>query len=102
MRRFVAYFVLLSFIVPQSLMVMLELCKAGQAAFIQWDNRMPGAVAKSIGVNDELGRVQFLFSDKTGTLTVNEMRFRRASAGGKFYETEETLRAAADKEGSKG
>ena len=34
---------------------------------------MPGAVAKSINVNDELGRVQFLFSDKTGTLTVNEV-----------------------------
>lgn len=47
--------------------------RIGQAAFMQWDSGMPGAVAKSIGVNDELGRVQFLFSDKTGTLTANEV-----------------------------
>ena len=47
--------------------------------------RGTGAVVQQSGLNDELGRVQFIFSDKTGTLTANQMVFRRMSIKGKVY-----------------
>lgn len=40
---------------------------------IQKDNDIPGTVVRSTTIPEELGRLTFLLSDKTGTLTKNEM-----------------------------
>lgn len=44
-----------------------------------------GAVVQQSGLNEELGQVRYIFSDKTGTLTCNEMMFKCMSIGGKQY-----------------
>ncbi len=77
---FFTYFILYSGMVPLPLYVSLELVKVLQALFIDWDVDMwyegQPCRAKS-ALSDELGRVQHIFSDKTGTLTCNEMVLRR-------------------------
>src|SRR5690242_5767389 len=81
--NFFAYFVLLSFLIPQSLMVTLEVVKVAQAKLMDWDLDMmldvndpdSGMSAKTSNLNDELALVKYVFSDKTGTLTENKMEY---------------------------
>ena len=62
--------------------------------FISWDvkiydvvNFTPAKVQTST-LNEELGQVKFIFSDKTGTLTKNYMEFRKMSVGKYIYTQE--------------
>ena len=43
------------------------------------------AKANTSDINEDLGQIQYLFSDKTGTLTENEMEFKQFSIDGKIY-----------------
>ena len=43
------------------------------------------ALCRSSGLNEELGQVEYIFSDKTGTLTQNLMEFRKCTVGGTSY-----------------
>lgn len=64
---------------PISLFVTLEVLKLWEAVFVSWDylmysvTRDKSALVSSSSLMEELGQINYLFSDKTGTLTRNEM-----------------------------
>lgn len=69
--------------------------KLGQIYFIQSDvdfynEKMDSTVqCRALNITEDLGQIQYLFSDKTGTLTENKMVFRRCSVAGFDYCHEE-------------
>ncbi|CAM0957021.1 unnamed protein product [Alopecurus aequalis] len=85
---------LYSTIIPISLYVSIEMIKFIQCAqFINNDLNMyhaesnTPALARTSNLNEELGQVEYIFSDKTGTLTRNLMEFFKCSIGGEIYGT---------------
>ncbi|XP_073518556.1 phospholipid-transporting ATPase IB isoform X2 [Phyllobates terribilis] len=85
------FIILYNNLIPISLLVTLEVVKFTQALFINWDRDMyyaetdTPAMARTSNLNEELGQVKYLFSDKTGTLTCNVMHFKKCSIGGITY-----------------
>lgn len=53
------------------------MAKAYYAAQIQRDKSIQGTVARTTTISEDLGRISYLLTDKTGTLTQNEMIFKR-------------------------
>jgi hypothetical protein len=94
--------ILYGYFIPIALYVSLEIVRVIQAQFIAADIHMydpitnKAAKVKSAGLNEELGQVDTIFSDKTGTLTCNQMDFFRVSIAGVAYGigTTEVERAA--------
>uniref|UniRef100_A0A7N8WSB3 Phospholipid-transporting ATPase n=1 Tax=Mastacembelus armatus TaxID=205130 RepID=A0A7N8WSB3_9TELE len=96
---FWSYVIILNTVVPISLYISVEILRLGHSYFINWDWNMyhsqtnTAAVARTTTLNEELGQVEFIFSDKTGTLTQNIMVFSKCSINGHTYGVEliETL-----------
>ncbi|XP_017324395.1 phospholipid-transporting ATPase ID isoform X1 [Ictalurus punctatus] len=88
---FWSYVIILNTVVPISLYVSVEVIRLGHSYFINWDRRMfcsrsnTAAEARSTTLNEELGQVEYVFSDKTGTLTQNIMTFNKCSINGNTY-----------------
>uniref|UniRef100_A0A673IP05 Phospholipid-transporting ATPase n=1 Tax=Sinocyclocheilus rhinocerous TaxID=307959 RepID=A0A673IP05_9TELE len=88
---FWSYVIILNTVVPISLYVSVEVLRLGHSYFINWDRRIyyslkdTPAEARTTTLNEELGQVEFIFSDKTGTLTQNIMVFNKCSINGKTY-----------------
>ncbi|XP_046889573.1 probable phospholipid-transporting ATPase IM isoform X2 [Hypomesus transpacificus] len=88
---FWSYVIILNTVVPISLYVSVEVLRLGHSYFINWDRKMyypqndTPAEARTTTLNEELGQVEFIFSDKTGTLTQNIMVFNKCSINGKTY-----------------
>ncbi|RLN96103.1 hypothetical protein BBJ28_00024677, partial [Nothophytophthora sp. Chile5] len=87
---FLSFVVLMNTLIPISLVVTVEIVKTIHAKFITWDDQMrnsdgAGALANTTSLTDELGQVKYIFTDKTGTLTQNQMAFRKCSVGGSVY-----------------
>ena len=89
--KWLTFWILFSYLVPISLFVSLEIVKYLQGYFIQYDERMRDpatgelALARNTNLNEDLGLVSYIFSDKTGTLTSNEMRLRLLVLGGETF-----------------
>ena len=85
---FVRYLILFSSIIPISMKVNLDVAKLVYSFFISSDNQIPGAEVRNSSIPEELGQIQFLLSDKTGTLTKNEMTFKILSLGNQTYSSD--------------
>ncbi len=83
--KIMRFLVLFSTIVPISLRVNLDMGKTVYSWFIQRDLGMPGAVVRTSTIPEELGRIEYLLSDKTGTLTQNEMEMKKIHVGTVSY-----------------
>ncbi|CAB4406884.1 unnamed protein product [Rhizophagus irregularis] len=101
---FFAYIILYNTMIPISLYVTLEIIKLAQVYFINHDLDMyheetdTPAEARTSTINEELGQVNYLFSDKTGTLTDNIMLFRKLSVGGRSFLHDLSVRKFQDDE----
>ncbi|XP_017319684.1 probable phospholipid-transporting ATPase VD isoform X2 [Ictalurus punctatus] len=91
--------IVLQVLIPISLYVSIEVVKLGQIYFIQndldlYDARLDtGIQCRALNITEDLGQIQYLFSDKTGTLTENRMLFRRCTVAGKEYPHNEHAQA---------
>ncbi|CAL9100745.1 unnamed protein product [Musa textilis] len=99
---------LYSYFIPISLYVSIEIVKVLQTIFINQDIQMyheesdKPAHARTSNLNEELGQVDTILSDKTGTLTCNSMEFIKCSIAGTAYGHgfTEVERAMARRKGS--
>eukprot|EP00210_Caulerpa_lentillifera_P006951 g6646.t1 len=91
--NFITFWILTSYMVPISLFVTMEIVKFWQAfvfvnndqSMTDEDNPTDHAQARNSNLNEDLGKVEYIFSDKTGTLTSNEMQLRKVNIKGITY-----------------
>ena len=88
---FFAAIILFQNLVPISLYITLEIIRTAQAFFIFSDTYMYyekidyPCTPKSWNISDDLGQIEYIFSDKTGTLTQNVMEFKKCTINGVPY-----------------
>lgn len=85
-------------LIPISLYVSIELVKLGQVFFLHhdldlYDEETDSPIqCRALNITEDLGQIQHIFSDKTGTLTENRMVFRRCTVMGREYPHQENAK----------
>ncbi|XP_062539523.1 phospholipid-transporting ATPase IF isoform X2 [Armigeres subalbatus] len=91
LQDFFSFLILFNYLIPISLYVTIELAKFLGGFYLEWDLELyddetdQPCIVNTSDINEELGQVSILFSDKTGTLTKNVMIFQKCSINGKMY-----------------
>ncbi|XP_036096989.1 probable phospholipid-transporting ATPase VB [Molossus molossus] len=95
---FLTMIILLQVLIPISLYVSIELVKLGQVFLLHndldlYDEETDLAIqCRALNITEDLGQIQYIFSDKTGTLTENKMVFRRCTIMGSEYSHQENAK----------
>nr|XP_019596286.1 PREDICTED: probable phospholipid-transporting ATPase VB isoform X1 [Rhinolophus sinicus]XP_019596295.1 PREDICTED: probable phospholipid-transporting ATPase VB isoform X1 [Rhinolophus sinicus] len=95
---FLTMIILLQVLIPISLYVSIELVKLGQVFFLHndldlYDEETDLSIqCRALNITEDLGQIQYIFSDKTGTLTENKMVFRRCTIMGCEYSHQENAK----------
>lgn len=89
-KYFGTYFLIFNNIIPICLMIALEVVKGAQIFFASLDHNLYSDKDDkmkflSFRIHEDLGNVKYIFCDKTGTLTKNEMRFKACSIFGNIF-----------------
>lgn len=88
-KTLMTFLILYNNVVPISLLISIEIVKYVQAIFINQDELMEfkdtKAKARTSNLNEELGQISYIFTDKTGTLTENVMEFKKCSIAGDLH-----------------
>ncbi len=102
----ISFIILFNTMVPLSLYVSLEIVKLFQILFMNdidmYDEETDTPMeARTSTINEELGQINYIFSDKTGTLTNNSMRFRKMSVAGTAWLHDSDLQEDAIKKAAR-
>ncbi|KAJ5217019.1 hypothetical protein N7468_010027 [Penicillium chermesinum] len=103
---FTSFLIMFNTMIPISLYVSMEIVKVVQMYLLNdidmYDPETDTPLeARTSTINEELGQVSYIFSDKTGTLTNNSMRFRKISVAGTAWLHDSDLQEEAAREGEK-
>ncbi|XP_049278671.1 phospholipid-transporting ATPase IF isoform X2 [Anopheles funestus] len=92
LQDYFSFLILFNYLIPISLYVTIEMAKFLGGFYLEWDPDLydeetdQPCIVNTSDINEELGQVSLLFSDKTGTLTKNIMIFQQCSINGRKYE----------------
>uniref|UniRef100_A0A8C9UI21 Phospholipid-transporting ATPase n=1 Tax=Serinus canaria TaxID=9135 RepID=A0A8C9UI21_SERCA len=98
---FLTMIIVFQVLIPISLYVSIEIVKICQVYFIHQDKDLydeetdSQLQCRALNITEDLGQVQFIFSDKTGTLTENKMVFRRCTVSGIEYSHDDNAKRLA-------